>query len=147
MTSYAAGTCRICREVKDGRIPQLLAGATPVAETIPGGVVLRPGEGPAPFVCADCEQRQRDGQVALLPGQIIEVEDDGEWRPALFVRAGEPLEAETVQDASVEGGERRRDVALCECLAGTATRQCPTSASGCRTSPRRTASRRRDPTA
>jgi hypothetical protein len=112
MTSYAAGTCRICREVKDGRLPQLPAGATPVAETIPGGVILRPGQGPAPFICVDCEQRPRGGRVALLPGQVIEVEDDGHWRPGLFVRAGEPLEGETVQDARVEGGERRRDVAF-----------------------------------
>jgi hypothetical protein len=112
ITSYATGTCRICREVKGGRIPQLPAGVTPVAETIPGGVVLRPGEGPAPFVCADCEQRQRDGQVALLPGQVIKVEVDGHWRSGLFVRAGEPLEAETVQDARLEGGARLRDVAF-----------------------------------
>lgn len=112
MTSYAAGTCRICREVNDGRIPEFPTGVSPVAQTIPGGVVLRPGEGPAPFVCADCEQRQRDGQVALLSGQVIEVEVAGEWQSGLFVRAGEPSEAETVQDAHVEGGRYRRDVAF-----------------------------------
>lgn len=112
MTSYAAGTCRICREVKNGRIREFLTAVPPVAETIPGGVVLRPGEGPAPFVCADCEQQQRDGQVALLPGQVIEVEIDGEWESGLFVRAGDPSEAQAVQDARVEGGEYRRDIAF-----------------------------------
>lgn len=112
MSSYGVGTCRICREVKDGRLPVLPNGVTPVTETIPGGIVLRPGEGPAPFVCSDCGQRQRDGQAGLLPGQVIEVEEDGEWKSGLFVRAGEPPEAEVVQHARVEGGESRRDVAV-----------------------------------
>jgi hypothetical protein len=112
VTSYAVGTCRSCREVKDGRIHEFPTSVTPVAVTIPGGIVLRPGEGPAPFVCAECEQRQRDGEVPLLPGQVIEVEIESEWESGLFVRVGDPSEAETVQDAHVEGEEYRRDIAF-----------------------------------
>lgn len=147
MTSYAAGTCRICREVKNGRIPDLPTGVAPVAEPIPGGVVLRPGEGPAPFVCADCEQRQRGGRVALLPGQVIEVEDDGHWRPGVFVRAGEPWRRRQSRTPEPKGASPAVTLSSCECPAATAIRQCPTSASDCRVSRRRTTSPRRDPRA
>lgn len=116
MGAITGGTCRVCREVKDGRLPELPVGLTPVGETIPGGVVIRTGEGPLPFVCGECEARQRRGEVCLVAGQVLEAKIDDGWVPGLFVRGGDPAEAEVVRDPAVETGEYRRDVAFVRVL-------------------------------
>jgi hypothetical protein len=125
MSAVASGTCRICREVKDGSLRELPIGLTPVGETIPGGVVVRHGEGPVPFVCSDCEARQRNGEVGLIPGQVIEVELDDEWKLGLFVRPGDLSEAELVGDPRVDGGERQRDVAFVRVARGSTDQRVP----------------------
>jgi hypothetical protein len=81
--------CRVCRQVKEGPVPVGRAGQ------LPGGILVKAGQPPLPFVCFECLKQAEQRRLLFFPDYGADPVWDAHGMGAMISLDGLPVREQT----------------------------------------------------